>query len=187
MFNCIKDDFTNCKIRTITYILVLALLNVAIMLVPSILTMELGIYFADMSKTVRGVDIYLKATEANIQQVVNKTMVILMLIGCVVVSIKNVMFVSSQKKEYIFKLNLGMGRSSVIAELLFKVLLYSIFAFGLTLCISIFSCMVITKLIETVINLSLMHFVIAFFVQLVVALISCYVSFLFTIDSAKEA
>ncbi len=185
-FKNYKDSFCSQKFRYLSIMIIQAVIIAIAVIVPVILTTELGLYFAKMSKSVDGVYIYLQNTNKNLEIFIGELKLLLMGVSIIIFVLEGVSLVLSEKNEYVAKMNLGYSRKDTMLEILFKTLVNSLISFVFGVVLGGVCCYIFKYFKGSVITMSLKDALTIGIVCVLLSLIASYLTFLFSVDKARE-
>ena len=186
LFASFLNSFKTNKLKYVVAIVIISLLYANIILVPTMVSAYIGLFFADAIDEVHELGNYFVQNVNSIELSINYIFIVMLLISVAVVISINVSMVISDDKTYVLKTNAGMPRSEVIKEILFNssilMLLSILIGFALAYIISL----VWGIVVNMVIAVNMWKVFTSMITIIVVGLLASYITFLFSIDKARE-
>ena len=185
-FKIYKNSFLMNKIRYICTIII-GLFSVAgAIIVPAIMSAKLGAFMATISKKVGGVYDYVVANADEIEAIVNDARVAILIFITIVMITISVLNVLIEKEEYIAKINMGKPRSDTYTEIVSKSIINSLIIVILGIVVGQLVISTYGIMNDIVIKPNLKDIIVPSVVGLIIGGISSFITFLFSIDKARE-
>lgn len=185
-FKIYKNSFLMNKVRYICTIII-GLFSVAgAIIVPAIMSAKLGAFMATISKKVGGVYDYVVANADEIEAIVNDARVAILIFITIVMITISVLNVLIEKEEYIAKINMGKPRSDTYTEIVSKSIINSLIIVILGIVVGQLVISTYGIMNDIVIKPNLKDIIVPSVVGLIIGGISSFITFLFSIDKARE-
>ena len=186
LFASFVNSFKTNKLRYIVTIVIISLLYASVILVPTMVSAYVGLFFADAMDEVQGLNNYFVQNVNSIELFINYIFVAILLISVAVVTTINVSMVINEDKAYILKTNTGMQRSEVIKEILFNSFIVMFLSVLIGFAVAYIVSLVWGVVAKMVIAVNMWKVFTSMITILLVGLLASYVAFLFSIDKARE-
>lgn len=185
-FKIYKNSFLMNKVRYICTIII-GLFSVAgAIIVPAIMSAKLGVFMATISKKVGGVYDYVVDNADEIEAIVNDARVAILIFITIVMITISVLNVLIEKEEYIAKINMGKPRSDTYTEIVSKSIINSLIIVILGIVVGQLVISIYGIMNDIVIKPNLKDIIVPSVVGLIIGGISSFITFLFSIDKARE-
>lgn len=186
LFASFVNSFKTNKLRYVVAIVIISLLYANIILVPTMVSAYIGLFFADAIDEVHELGNYFVQNVNNIELSINYIFIVMLLISVAVVISINVSMVISDDKTYVLKTNAGMPRSEVIKEILFNSFILMFLSILIGFALAYILSLVWGVVVNMVIAVSMWKVFTSMITIIVVGLLASYITFLFSIDKARE-
>lgn len=186
LFASFVNSFKTNKLKYIVAIVIISLLYANIILVPTMVSAYIGLFFADAIDEVHELGNYFVQNVNSIELSINYIFIVMLLISVVVVISINVSMVISDDKTYVLKTNAGMPRSEVIKEILFNSFILMFLSILIGFALAYILSLVWGVVVNMVIAVSMWKVFTSMITIIVVGLLASYITFLFSIDKARE-
>ena len=186
LFASFVNSFKTNKLRYVVAIVIISLLYANIILVPTMVSAYIGLFFADAIDEVHELGNYFVQNVNNIELSINYIFIVMLLISVAVVISINVSMVISDDKTYVLKTNAGMPRSEVIKEILFNSFILMFLSILIGFALAYILSLVWGIVVNMVIAVNMWKVFTSMITIIVVGLLASYITFLFSIDKARE-
>lgn len=186
LFASFVNSFKSNKLRYVVAIVIISLLYANIILVPTMVSAYIGLFFADAIDEVHELGNYFVQNVNSIELSINYVFIVMLLISVAVVISINVSMVISDDKTYILKTNAGMPRSEVIKEILFNSFILMFLSILIGFALAYIISLVWGIVANMVIAVNMWKVFTSMITIIVVGLLASYITFLFSIDKARE-
>ena len=186
LFASFVNSFKTNKLRYVVTIVIISLLYANIILVPTMVSAYIGLFFADAIDEVHELGNYFVQNVNNIELSINYIFIVMLLISVAVVISINVSMVISDDKTYVLKTNAGMPRSEVIKEILFNSFILMFLSILIGFALAYILSLVWGIVVNMVIAVNMWKVFTSMITIIVVGLLASYITFLFSIDKARE-
>ena len=186
LFASFVNSFKTNKLRYVVAIVIISLLYANIILVPTMVSAYIGLFFADAIDEVHELGNYFVQNVNNIELSINYIFIVMLLISVAVVISINVSMVISDDKTYVLKTNAGMPRSEVIKEILFNSFILMFLSILIGFALAYILSLVWGIVVNMVIGVNMWKVFTSMITIIVVGLLASYITFLFSIDKARE-
>ena len=186
LFASFVNSFKTNKLRYVVAIVIISLLYANIILVPTMVSAYIGLFFADAIDEVHELGNYFVQNVNNIELSINYIFIVMLLISVAVVISINVSMVISDDKTYVLRTNAGMPRSEVIKEILFNSFILMFLSILIGFALAYILSLVWGIVVNMVIAVNMWKVFTSMITIIVVGLLASYITFLFSIDKARE-
>ena len=186
LFASFLNSFKTNKLKYVVAIVIISLLYANMILVPTMVSAYIGLFFADAIDEVHELGNYFVQNVNNIELSINYIFIVMLLISVAVVILINVSMVISDDKTYVLKTNAGMPRSEVIKEILFNSFILMFLSILIGFALAYIISLVWGIVVNMVIVVSMWKVFTSMITIIVVGLLASYITFLFSIDKARE-
>lgn len=186
LFASFVNSFKTNKLRYVVAIVIISLLYANIILVPTMVSAYIGLFFADAIDEVHELGNYFVQNVNSIELSINYIFIVMLLISVAVVISINVSMVISDDKTYVLKTNAGMPRSEVIKEILFNSFILMFLSILIGFALAYILSLVWGIVVNMVIAVNMWKVFTSMITIIVVGLLASYITFLFGIDKARE-